>query len=133
MSDSPRRWFQIHLSTAVVMMFVAGGFVWANCQLFYYGRGFYVRGFPFSFYYSDVFQETMSRSFGPIEPAALVIDGLIGLMIVTACALLSECRIRRIRWALIATYLFVFCVTSFVVLIIVALLIAPLHGHRTPK
>jgi len=25
-----RRWFQIHLSTAVVLMFVAGGLLWAN-------------------------------------------------------------------------------------------------------
>src|SRR5204863_6185967 len=26
----PRKRFQIHLSTAIVMMFVAGGFTWAN-------------------------------------------------------------------------------------------------------
>jgi hypothetical protein len=26
----PRRWFQIHLSTAVVLMFAAGGLIWAN-------------------------------------------------------------------------------------------------------
>lgn len=26
----PRRWFQIHLSTAVVLMFVAGALIWAN-------------------------------------------------------------------------------------------------------
>ena len=25
-----RRWFQFHLSTAIVMMFVAGGLLWAN-------------------------------------------------------------------------------------------------------
>ncbi|HLX65279.1 MAG TPA: hypothetical protein VKX17_28680 [Planctomycetota bacterium] len=31
MPEPPRRWrFQIHLSTAVVMMFVAGGLIWAN-------------------------------------------------------------------------------------------------------
>jgi hypothetical protein len=31
MSDKPRRaWFQIHLSTAILMMFVAGGLMWAN-------------------------------------------------------------------------------------------------------
>ena len=31
MSDKPRRaWFQIHLSTAIVLMFVAGGLLWAN-------------------------------------------------------------------------------------------------------
>src|SRR5438105_4088179 len=31
MTDSPkRRWFQIHLSTAIVLMFVAGGLLWMN-------------------------------------------------------------------------------------------------------
>ena len=31
MTDKPRRaWFQLHLSTAIVMMFVAGGLLWAN-------------------------------------------------------------------------------------------------------
>jgi hypothetical protein len=31
MSDKPRRpWFQIHLSTAIVLMFVAGGLMFAN-------------------------------------------------------------------------------------------------------
>ncbi len=29
---SKRRWFQIHLSTAIVLMFVAGIFIWRNCQ-----------------------------------------------------------------------------------------------------
>jgi hypothetical protein len=27
-----RRWFQIHLSTAIVMMFVAGGLLWINLK-----------------------------------------------------------------------------------------------------
>jgi hypothetical protein len=31
--DKPlRAWFQIHLSTAIVLMFVAGGLVWANIR-----------------------------------------------------------------------------------------------------
>ena len=29
----PRRRFQIHLSTAIVLMFVAGGLIWANVRL----------------------------------------------------------------------------------------------------
>ena len=30
--NKPRRgWFQIHLSTAIVLMFVAGGMIWVNC------------------------------------------------------------------------------------------------------
>ena len=33
MSDKPRRaWFQIHLSTAIVLMFVASGLMWANMR-----------------------------------------------------------------------------------------------------
>ncbi|HYG74258.1 MAG TPA: hypothetical protein VEK08_04560 [Planctomycetota bacterium] len=28
-----RRWFQLHLSTCVVLMFVAGGLIWANAQV----------------------------------------------------------------------------------------------------
>ena len=30
MIEKPRRWFQFHLSTAVVMMIVAGGLVYVN-------------------------------------------------------------------------------------------------------
>src|SRR4051794_22733661 len=35
MSDKPRRWFQIHLSTAIVLMFVASGLLWLNLKDFY--------------------------------------------------------------------------------------------------
>jgi hypothetical protein len=33
MSDKPRRWFQIHLSTAIMLVFVAGLFVHFNLKL----------------------------------------------------------------------------------------------------
>jgi hypothetical protein len=32
MSNAPRLWLQLHLSTCVVLMFVAGGLMWANLQ-----------------------------------------------------------------------------------------------------
>jgi len=32
-SGKRRAWFQIHLSTAIVMMFVAGGLMWMNMRL----------------------------------------------------------------------------------------------------
>jgi len=33
MPEPPRRWrFQVHLSTAVLMMFVSGGVIWANVR-----------------------------------------------------------------------------------------------------
>ena len=30
MSDKPRRWLQLHLSTCIMLMFVAGSLMWAN-------------------------------------------------------------------------------------------------------
>jgi hypothetical protein len=32
MTATPRHWFRIHLSTAVVLMFVAGGLLWLNLE-----------------------------------------------------------------------------------------------------
>ena len=32
MANDRRKWFQIHLSTAIVLMFVAGGLIWANME-----------------------------------------------------------------------------------------------------
>ena len=53
MSDKPkRRFWQIHLSTAIVMMFTAGGLMWINLRPVLddtYGDAlFYERGFPFA-------------------------------------------------------------------------------------
>ena len=56
-----RRWFQIHLSTAIVMMFVAGSLIWANVRhevRFVEGEGsivyelmkFHNYGWPFSWH-----------------------------------------------------------------------------------
>ena len=71
MSDAPKKrpLFQIHLSTAIVLMFVAGGLVWVNCYQHstYYvpyggGDGGYVYGWPFT--YMDVFgyEDSVSRA-----------------------------------------------------------------------
>ncbi len=47
MTEPPRRKrFQIHLSTAIVLMFVAGGLIWLNCLP---TRGFGVRLQPWAF------------------------------------------------------------------------------------
>jgi hypothetical protein len=49
-----RRWFQIHLSTAVVLMFVAGAMIWVNLawtEAAIAGLDHHrLIGFPFSFY-----------------------------------------------------------------------------------
>ena len=45
MTDKPRhRWLQIHLSTAIVLMFVAGGLTWANATKRVYAE--WSRTFP---------------------------------------------------------------------------------------
>jgi len=46
MSDAPKKrpWFQFHLSTAIVMMFVASGMMWANFRV---TRGFALCELPF--------------------------------------------------------------------------------------
>ena len=74
MTDKPRSpWFQLHLSTATVLMFVAGGLLWANVrvtkasQLVHFrsvnGPGeetiiWFSKGFPVSF---DRWSPTVSR------------------------------------------------------------------------
>jgi hypothetical protein len=45
-----RRWFQIHLSTAIVLMFITSALLWANLQLQnepLHTRGNEMYGFPF--------------------------------------------------------------------------------------
>ena len=54
MSEKKRRLFQIHLSTAIVMMFVAGGLVRANtaARIFAYSEGkdpWFANGWPITF------------------------------------------------------------------------------------
>ena len=41
----PRRRFQIHLSTAIVLMFSAGPLIWAN-TIFVYANGYRYYGWP---------------------------------------------------------------------------------------
>src|SRR5262245_3611696 len=41
-----RRWFQFHLSTAIILMFVAGGLMWANFRTAETGK---LIGFPIPF------------------------------------------------------------------------------------
>lgn len=53
MTDAPpkkRPWFQLHLSTCVVLMVVAGALMWANLDWKYFGGNMssseYLRGWP---------------------------------------------------------------------------------------
>src|SRR4051794_39304888 len=97
---SPRSRFQVHLSTAIVMMFLAGGFLWANTyehaftfktrerrgdlimQSEHTGRSF---GWPCPFYYAETFDYLsgfiVKKSMPTIEFLALALNIAIVLLI----------------------------------------------------
>ncbi|HLX59649.1 MAG TPA: hypothetical protein VKX17_00065 [Planctomycetota bacterium] len=115
MPEPPRRWrFQIHLSTAIVLMFVAGGLIWANVTVTesnYTSEGFkegrwnkaevYDRmyGWPDQFW-----QETLERGangeYVPVVPVRyrrriIVRNALVALAILFVVWFLCEWLIRR--------------------------------------
>ena len=98
MSDK-RRWFQIHLSTAVVLMFVAGGLMWANVAEHHYNpplitpNGAAVfsgpRGWPIVWDW-NVISDMPRFNWGHL---ALNIVACLAILAAFACA--CEWRIRR--------------------------------------
>jgi len=117
MTETPRRWrFQIHLSTAVVLMFIAGALTWANMypreKIFpMEWRGSHIdyayseRGFPFSAYrYLPAVKPKSSESNNPkaglpegirMSYSMMVIDGLVAIAILFAVGLICEWRVSR--------------------------------------
>jgi len=107
MSDAPKKrpLFQIHLSTAIVLMFVAGGLLWANVRPIHDGRVIglnsrlgnwvpsYVRGFPISVqkWYDD--GDTNYKSEWSLPGIAA--NTAAALLILTAATAVSEYLIRR--------------------------------------
>jgi hypothetical protein len=111
-----RRWFQIHLSTAIVMMFAASGLLWLNLrlvrathpELIEFGPSsrtwIETRGWPYavcireainSYSFDGPFKETgveESTHWNAAWQNALV--ALITLIVIAFCA---ECFIRRER------------------------------------
>jgi len=96
-----RKWFQIHLSTAIVLMFVAGGLIKMNIGerevnltngvFFFYDRifgDFTGTGWPFVF----VCEGPLSSWF---SIQALLIDLFVAVLIMVTCTLLIEQQIRR--------------------------------------
>ena len=96
-----RKWFQIHLSTAIVLMFVAGLVIsqnsrerdvnLANAMFFFYDRisgEFTGVGWPLLF-----ICEGPHTSWFSIE--ALLIDLFLAALIMVTCAVLFELPIRR--------------------------------------
>ncbi|HLX59653.1 MAG TPA: hypothetical protein VKX17_00085 [Planctomycetota bacterium] len=125
MPEPPRRWrFQIHLSTAIVMMFVAGGLIWANTRVHRDpcpddsegDRAFMewiatganpARGWPFTIARASPIHTTQSVENGVLMPPVskqappvwfwgdLVTDVVIALGILVGVWLLCERLIRR--------------------------------------
>jgi hypothetical protein len=109
-----RRWFQIHLSTAIVLMFVAGVLLWRNIvplhiawydpivsshgqakfhQAMLDGK-FWLTGWP-----TIMTIHAVDPSAGPIDQPSLFITGsinvLAGVLILAACAVSIEFLFRR--------------------------------------
>lgn len=104
-----RRWFQIHLSTAVMLMFCAGGLLWLNVDkrahtdefLKSFGVEFeneldliYVRGWPFAFE-----DNSFLPSWSLWNPYALIGNVVLAALILIMIAALSEFFLRRYRRA----------------------------------
>ena len=90
----PRMRFQFHLSTAIVMMFVAGALMWANSvKYFDYPHpmeGY--RGWPVIMYYADRPVNAQSNSF---VYSMVLLNAIIALAILLAVWFLCEWLIRR--------------------------------------
>ena len=122
MTDAPktRPWLQFHLSTAVVLMFVAAGLLWANMlhrheQLNEFDAclqdmdrmmagtaaptvtGKIAQGFPCVVLRTRIVDGTSSGPLGwpEFSLSALVCDVLVGLLMLVGTAILLEWRVRR--------------------------------------
>jgi len=98
-----RRFFQIHLSTAIVLMFVAAALVWANVREYQehepdYRRAF---GWPLAVYRFPRHQESGNNNrFGMPDTPGWSFQNVAGNLAITAVmlagsAIVSEFRIRR--------------------------------------
>ena len=101
MTDKPRRaWFQLHLSTAIVLMFVAGGLLWANIRVqevsSIYPFPFlieYARGWPMLYLnYSRVGAPPNDQYWTWLN---LLINLLCSIGLLTVVAAISERVLRR--------------------------------------
>jgi hypothetical protein len=104
MSDPPRRrpWFQFHLSTAVVLMFVASGLLWASVHEYneWEPLGYWTlvskRGWPMAYLRATRLSRGSSALFEQhMSVASLVLDIAVALAILLATAVVLEWRIRR--------------------------------------
>ena len=97
-----RRWFQVHLSTCVVLMFVAGGVIWANVRVQKtIEPDAVVRelGWPLVYNWERCEWGDVSSPgvacFSDHSNMHVAADAAIGIAILFAVALVLEWRIRR--------------------------------------
>jgi len=86
MNDKLRRWFQIHLSTAIAMICVTAAFIGAN----YVGHN-HDYGWPFSFYSSAGFRNPAIK----FEPVFLAFDVIAGALFLGNTGLCAEIYTRN--------------------------------------
>ena len=100
MSNAPKKrpWFQLHLSTCVVLMFVAGGLMWANWinrgEFDSAMQGHCIRsyGFPGRWFGIVVFGD---RTIDVVNPFSVVFNASFALLTTAATAAVLEVFIRR--------------------------------------
>ena len=103
MSDAPKKrpWFQYHLSTAVVVMFVASGLLWANLSeapggnLSDWGVTVHVYGWPAKVYWVTADNTGAGFFWKERGYGGLAIDAGIALAILLTVAVLCEWAVRR--------------------------------------
>ncbi len=89
--------FQIHLSTAIVLMFVAGGLLWANFIPRHDGTGL-VKGWPYPVLYDCGGRALTFRHFwGGSSVTYAIMNSLEGVAILIASYCLCESAIRRLE------------------------------------
>jgi hypothetical protein len=98
MSDTPKKrpWFQFHLSTAVVLMFVAAGQLWMNLGVFE-GQLYQSRlGWPLKLYEQRVvsFRSTVT-CISTFKGAHVVMDLFLAFAMLSFVGVLHEWFLRR--------------------------------------
>lgn len=111
-TGKPRRWFQLHLSTCVIMMFVASGLVWLNVRAnsnpqfegntIDYLDGY---GWPLYYYYASNGKFTIvDLAFAVVEYGlvlneilwkAVCFNGIVSLFVLITTACCCEFLLRR--------------------------------------
>ncbi|MGD0089900.1 MAG: hypothetical protein ABSE73_08260 [Planctomycetota bacterium] len=98
MSDAPKKrpWFRFHLSTAVLLMLVAGILLGLNFHVVTDGVLYIVFGWPFQVYWPDLSNRSSSEGPSPtMELGVLMCDVAVCFAILYFLWRISEWHIRR--------------------------------------